>query len=127
MALKLTPGKKLGLGFGCILGLMVLSAAIVRMKANAIKEAQEHEVTVRVPTIASLRDLQRDLNQTLSKGREAILAGAAPDKREAAKKTFDEAWGEADKDVAALDALAPHWMLQSNHETRGGQRTRRNR
>jgi methyl-accepting chemotaxis protein len=116
MTLKLTPGKKLGLGFGCILGLMVLSAAIVRMKANAIKEAQEHEVTVRVPTIASLRDLQRDLNQTLSKGREAILAGAAPDKREAAKKTFDEAWVEADKDVAALDALAPHWMLQSNRD-----------
>jgi methyl-accepting chemotaxis protein len=116
MKLKLTLGRKLGLGFGCILGLMVLSAALVRIKANAIKEAEDHAVTVRVPTIASLKDLQRDLNQTQSKGREAILAGASPNQREAAKRTFDKNWNDVDKDVAKLDALAPQWSLQINRD-----------
>jgi methyl-accepting chemotaxis protein len=116
MTLKLTAGKKLGLGFGCILGLMVLSAGLVRMKANAIREGEEHQVTVRVPTISSVKDLQRDLNQTLSKGREAILAGASHERREAAKRTFGENWNDVDQDVAKLDALAPQWSLQANRD-----------
>ena len=86
---KLTLGKKLGLGFGCVLALMVLSAILTYMKASAIKETQDLILTVRVPTISALKDLQRDLNQAQSKGRQVILAGTSPDRREAARRIFD--------------------------------------
>jgi methyl-accepting chemotaxis protein len=113
---KLTVGKKLGLGFGCVLALMVLSATLTYTKAGAIKETQDTLVTVRVPTISALKDLQRDLNQSQSKGRQAILAGTSPDRREAAKKSFDSNWDDIDKDVARLVELSAQFSLQANRD-----------
>jgi methyl-accepting chemotaxis protein len=72
--MKLTLGKKLGLSFGLILALMVLSAALTYVKTSAIKKSQDHTVNLRFPSIAACKDLQRDLNQVQSKGRQAILA-----------------------------------------------------
>src|ERR1019366_5639485 len=112
--MKLTLGKKLGLGFGAILALMVLSAVLTYLKASAIKETQDRTMTLRVPTIAALKDLQRDLNQTMSKGRQVVLAGAESARKEAAQKLFDGAWNDVEKDVASLDELAPKWTLQAN-------------
>jgi methyl-accepting chemotaxis protein len=113
---KLTVGKQLGLGFGCVLALMVLSAILTYMKAGAIKETQDLIMTVRVPTISALKDLQRDLNQAQSKGRQAILAGTSSDRREAAKKLLDSAWDDIDKDVARLVELSPQFSLQANRD-----------
>ncbi|MFZ0797047.1 MAG: methyl-accepting chemotaxis protein [Terriglobales bacterium] len=114
--MKLTLGKKLGFGFGVILALMLFSAVLTYMKASAIKETQEHAMTVRVPTIGALKGLQRDLNQAQSKGRQAILAGNESARWEAAKKVFDSNWDEIGKDVAKLDALAPNWSEQANRD-----------
>src|SRR5579872_2030708 len=114
--MKLTLGKKLGLGFGSVLALMVLSAVLTYSKATAVKETQEHTMAVRVPTITALMALQRELNQTQSKGRQVVLEGGEPGRREAARKLFDSAWGAIDKDIAKLDELAVHWSLQANRD-----------
>ena len=114
--MKLTLGKKLGLGFGCVLALMVLSAVLTYMKASAIKKSQDHAMSVRVPSVVASKDLQRDLNQTQSKGRQGILAGTDSGRREEAKKAFDAAWNGIEKDVAKLDELSPHWSLQANRD-----------
>jgi methyl-accepting chemotaxis protein len=114
--MKLTLGKKLGLGFGVILALMVLSAVLTYVKASAIKETQDRATAMRMPTIKALTDLQRDLNQGQSKGRQAILAGNESARWEAAKKIFDSAWDEIGKDVARLDELSPQWSLQANRD-----------
>ncbi len=114
--MKLTLGKKLGLGFGVILALMVLNAVLTYMKASAIKETQELITSVRVPTIGALKDLQRELNQTQSKGRQVVLAGTEPDRREAAQKIFDANWDTIGKDVAKLEELSPNWALQANRD-----------
>jgi methyl-accepting chemotaxis protein len=114
--MKLTLGKKLGLGFGVILALMVLSAVLTYVKASAIKESHDHTINVRVPSIAACKDLQGDLNQTQSKGRQAILAGAEPARREAAKKLFVDNWDAIEKDIAKMDGLAPKWTLQANRD-----------
>jgi len=116
MKMKLTLGKKLALGFGVILALMVLSTVLTYVKAGAMKETQDRETTVRMPTISALKDLQRDLNQSQSKGRQAILAGSESARWEAAKKIFDLNWDEVGKDVARLDELSPKWNLQANGE-----------
>ena len=114
--MKLTLGKKLGLGFGAILALMVVSALLTYTKASAVKEMQRTEMQVRVPTIKALISLQRDLNQTQSKGRQVILAGNQSAQSAASKRAFDSAWDEVGKDLAALEALAPGWSLQENRD-----------
>jgi methyl-accepting chemotaxis protein len=114
--MKLTLGKKLGLGFGVILAFMVLSAILTDMKASAIRETQQRITAVRVPTISAAKDLQRDLNQTQSKGRQVILAGSDSARSEPAKKSFDSAWDDIGKDVAKLEELSPGWTLQVNRD-----------
>jgi methyl-accepting chemotaxis protein len=114
--MKFTLGKQLGLGFACVLALTVLSAVLTDVKANAIKTAQDRAMTVRVPTIKACTDLQRDLNQTQSEGRQAILAGNQSGRWEAAKKIFDSTWDDIGKDVARLDELSPQWTQQADRE-----------
>ena len=38
------------------------------------------------------------------------------DRREAAKKVFDENWNDVEKDVARLEELAPKWSLQADRD-----------
>jgi hypothetical protein len=114
--MKLTLGKQLGSGFGVSLVLMVLSAVLTYSKASSIKETQTLITEVRVPTIGDLKDLQRELNQTQNKGRQAILAGGDQGRREAATKVFGTSWDEVGKIVARLDELSPRWTIQTNRD-----------
>jgi len=116
MAMKLTLGKKLGLGFGAILALMVLSAVMSYFKSADIKRTQDAVLDVRVPSLDVGRRLQRDLNQTASKTRQAILAGTQPARKEEAKHALDAAWGEVEKDLAKMDELSANWILQANRD-----------
>lgn len=114
--MRLTLGRKLGLGFGVILGLIVVDTSLTYLQANAIKMHQDRAMAVSMPTLETCRTLQSDLNQTQSKGRQVLLAGTETARRESAKKLFNEAWGEIEKDVARMDELAPYWALQQNRD-----------
>jgi methyl-accepting chemotaxis protein len=114
--MRLTLGKKLGLGFGVILALMVFSSTMSYLKSADISESQNRALDIRVPTFEAAKDLQRDLNQTQSKGRQIVLAGAQTDRKNAGKKLFDGTWGEIDKDMARMDELAPKWNVQANRD-----------
>jgi methyl-accepting chemotaxis protein len=114
--MRFTLGKKLGAGFGVILGLMALSMALSFGKLGEIRTGQDLVITMRVPTISALKDLQRDLNQVQSKGRQVVLAGTDPARRDAAKQQFDSNWDDIGKDVSRLDNLATHWSVQANRE-----------
>jgi methyl-accepting chemotaxis protein len=115
--MKLTLGKKLSMGFGCILTLMVFSAVLVHMKTSAIHDSQEFAFNVRVPGLSACKELQRDLNQTASKTRQAILAGAQPTPREEAKKAGDEAWNNMEEqEIATLDEVSTRFVHQANRD-----------
>jgi methyl-accepting chemotaxis protein len=114
--MRLTLGRKLGLGFGVILGLIVVDTTLTYLQANAIKMSQDLAMGVSMPTLETCRNLQKDLNQTQSKGRQVVLAGTETARREPAKKLFDEAWGDIEKDVARMDELAPQWALPQNRD-----------
>ncbi len=115
--MRLTLGKKLGLGFGVILALMIMSAMVTYTKANAIKASQFVAMTIRVPSVIALKDLQRDLNQSQNEGRQVVLAGGQMERAAAAQKMFSENWDGIDKDAAKLDALALQWTLQSDRDS----------
>ncbi len=112
--MRLTLGRKLGLGFGVILGLIVADTTLTYLQANAINMNQDRAMGVSMPTLETCRNLQKDLNQTQSKGRQVILAGTETARRESAQKLFDEAWGDIENDVARMDELAPQWAVQQN-------------
>jgi methyl-accepting chemotaxis protein len=114
--MRLTLGKKLGLGFGAVLSLMICSTVLGYLKSEQIRQAQARFMSLRVPTISALKDFQKDLNQAQSKGRQATLAGTQAARREEAQKLFNDAWEDINKDVAALDALAPNWSLQVDRD-----------
>jgi methyl-accepting chemotaxis protein len=112
--MKFTLGTKLGLGFGAILALMVFSSMMSYLKSADIRRNQDRALEERFPSIEAAKNLQRDLNQTQSKGRQAVLAGAESGRRDGAKKLFDAAWDDVGKDMATMDEMAPEWTIQSN-------------
>jgi methyl-accepting chemotaxis protein len=117
--MKLTLGKKLGLGFGVILLLTTASAVLVYVESSALMQSQVFLLDNLVPTLAAAKELQRDLNYTQVKGRQAILAGTDPVRWKEAKQAFDGAWGSIDKDVAQLDELAPKWEQTDRDQLNG--------
>ena len=114
--MKFTLGKKLGLGFGIIILLMMVNDSISYSKLTNLGARQEKILSLRTPTVVAGRDLQRDLNWTANKGRQYVLAGAEPERRVEAKTLYDGAWNDADKDVAELTELSPRWSAQENRD-----------
>ena len=117
--MEFTLEKKLGLGFGVILLLMVFSAGMTYFKLSESRQSQDRALNIRVPSLDAAKDLQRDLNQTQNRGRQAILAGLQPDRRQETKGLFDGSWNDVDKDMTALEEFAPKWTDQANRDRLG--------
>ena len=86
--MRLTLGRKLGLSFGVILALMVVSSVMSYVKMKDSQASQETLINVRVPTMDNCRKVQDDMNYGATKSRQFILAGTEPVRREAAQKVF---------------------------------------
>jgi methyl-accepting chemotaxis protein len=115
--MKVTLGKKLGLGFGLILVLMIVSTTLAYFKATSVEVVREKTAVVRTPTVICLRDLNGDIRQSVNKTRQAVLAGNEKERFEAAKTAFEKIWLVIDKDISTLDALAPRWSRQADRES----------
>jgi methyl-accepting chemotaxis protein len=114
--MRLTLGKKLGLGFGVVLALVVLSAALGYLRSLEIERSESAAFGVRIPSLKAAILLQRDLNRTQVKGRQAILAGSQPARLQEAKKMFEDTWRDVAKDIVVMDELAPQWSNQENRD-----------
>jgi methyl-accepting chemotaxis protein len=114
--MKLTIGKKLGIGFGLILLLIGVTSALTYWRTQSIKTINDRMTKLRLPVMQAGISLQRDLNQTASKARQVVLAMADPTRKAAARKLYDDAWSDADKDMSDLDALAPRFSLQEDRD-----------
>ncbi len=99
----------MGMSFGVIVSLMVFSAAMAYFKSTGIRSREDGMMEERFPAVETARKLQRDLNYTQSKGRQAILAGTDSARWGEAKKAFVGVWNAIGKDSAALDELASAW------------------
>ena len=114
--MQLTLGKKLGLGFGVILVLMVVSAATSYFKLAGIRHTEQDILEVRVPSLEACRTVQIHLQYAASKARQAILAGTEPARRTVAEKSYATAWDGIGKEVAILQDLSPSWSKQENRD-----------
>jgi len=52
--MKLTLGRKLGLGFGVVLSLMIFSAVMTYLRSVEIRRVEDTTVELRFPAIESL-------------------------------------------------------------------------
>ena len=114
--MKLTIGNKIGLGFATVICLMIVSSGLAYLKLRDIRTTETTLINIRVPSQKLPGDLERDLNQSQNKGRQVILAGADPARKEAAQKKYDAIWKDVEQDIAALDEYAPKWILQANRD-----------
>jgi methyl-accepting chemotaxis protein len=114
--MRLTLGKKLGLGFGVILTLMLISGTASILKIQKISQLQDFLLDTRVPSLDAGRSLQRDLFQTGSKCRQTILAGNQTDRRLDGLARFQKTWDSIDKDLATLTELSLRWTQQENRD-----------
>ena len=114
--MRLTLGKKLGLSFACILTLMAVSAVLTYSKATALKEGQDRILATRVPTITTIKDLQRALDQGQNKGRQIILAGNDLARQAVARPEFESNWNDVGNDLARLEELSSRWSFQVNRD-----------
>jgi methyl-accepting chemotaxis protein len=112
--MRFTLGKKLYVGFGIVLSLLMLGSTVCYLKARRIAQSEDAAFRVSVPSMKAVIRLQRDLNQTQVKGRQAILAGSQPKRLEDAKKLFEAAWRDVGNDVAGMEELAPRWNDSAN-------------
>jgi methyl-accepting chemotaxis protein len=114
--MRFTLGRKLALGFGVVLALMLVGAVTSYIKSAEISRTQDRALDIRFPTLAACKDLQRDLNQMVSKSRQAILAGSDQTRRTAAMQLVNNASAAIDKDVERLSGFAPDWTVQANRD-----------
>ena len=114
--MKITLGKKLGLSFGVILALAVLGSTISYIKLAGVTQNVDVAFELCFPSSEALKILQRDMNMTSVKARQAILAGSQPDRRAVALTAWKKTWETVAKDLARLDELAPQWVDQANRD-----------
>jgi methyl-accepting chemotaxis protein len=114
--MKLTIGKKVGFLLGFLLALMMVDNLLVYLKATNIKEEQKLITSLNMPTIIATKEMQRELSQMTSKGRQAILASGNKEDFEKAKGLFETQRELANADAARLDELAPRFVLQANRD-----------
>jgi methyl-accepting chemotaxis protein len=92
-----------------VLGLMVISSILGFFKASSIRRSEDAAFAIRVPSMKAAIELQRDMNQTQVKGRQAILAATQPKRLKEGRKLFEETWKIVQADIDGMDALAPKW------------------
>jgi methyl-accepting chemotaxis protein len=114
--MKLKIGAKLGLGFGIILVLMVVSALIGYTRLQVIDQKSAYITEVRMPSMDAARIVQDRLDYAGSKTRQGILAGTDPARRAKAQQAFESGWAAVDKQAANLTEFAPRWVLQQNRD-----------
>jgi methyl-accepting chemotaxis protein len=114
--MKLKLAAKLGLGFGLILLLTVITAFLAYRKTEEVRAELASAFEVRLPQVELAKIVESDLHFLASKTRQNLLAGGENDRRREARKAWNSGWETLDKDMSDLAALAPRFTLQENRD-----------
>ncbi len=114
--MKLSIGRKLGIGFTAISLLTVCSSLITYMKISTMHRLDQSMVTLRIPAMENSREFIAHLNQVSSKAREFILIGDNPDLSARSKNDCEAEIKKLDANVQKLKELSPRFVLQANRD-----------
>lgn len=114
--MRVSIGKKLGLGFAAVLTMLILGTLLTFLNLSSVMQSQSFLASLRIPTTVDALSLQRDINEAENNTNLVLLAGRDLERREAAKRDFDESWEAVNQEIARLNQLAPKWSLQINRD-----------
>jgi len=114
LTMKFTIGKKLALGFGAMMLLIIISSALAYWELAEVNEIEKRIIEQRQPTVLVGRDLLNGVNQSLAGLRGYMILGADPAKAEAFKNNRADAWQNIDNAVAKFEQFSANWTNPEN-------------
>jgi len=110
----LTIGRKLGLSFGIILLLMIISATVTYSLILDSEKIQNKVVNLRMKTVLLGKDVINGINLSLAGLRGYMILGNEPNKAKAMQDTRMTAWNLIESSIKELDVLAKNWTAPAN-------------
>lgn len=107
--MKLSIGKKLGLGFGLVIILGLVSATIALVNLNRMNRAVENVVDEAVPTVRACDHLLSAVNESSTALRGYMMLGEDPKAARSFKTARAEAWRNIEDSMSDLDAHVRNW------------------
>ncbi|UPW17126.1 methyl-accepting chemotaxis protein [Agarivorans sp. TSD2052] len=86
--------NKLLAAFGFVAVLMVISASIVFLQLSSITQKEQQIVEVSVPVVSKSKEIERQLQLSVSAVRAYLIHGSDPQRAEHFQAVFDKAWSE---------------------------------
>ncbi len=109
--LKMTIGKKLGLGFATVIAITCLVAGVTYYKVNTVTGIQGRVMNGRQPTVQHSMGVLNGVNDSLASLRGYMILGG-----EKMKQGRAAAWKSIDEDLAGLTELSKNWINPRNVE-----------
>ena len=114
--MRLTIGRKLGLGFGSLIAIIAVSSTLTYVKFQEVAELQARTVELRYPTLQSCSEMMNGINHSLAGLRGYMILGDDPDRAAFFRNDRAAAWDEIDKSFAELQAFSESWTDPANIE-----------
>ncbi|WDE04638.1 HAMP domain-containing protein [Thalassomonas viridans] len=112
--MRLSIGKKLALGFGIIVLLMLTSSIISYIQLQHLKQVEQRVLNLRYPTIVAGRDLLNGINSSLAALRGYMILGDDAAMAEKMKANRQAAWQGIEQAVRQYDEFAKNWTVPAN-------------
>ncbi len=109
--MQLTIGKRLWVGFGLMIALMVSVGSLIYVKVQEVNEVQARVLELRIPTALAGDGLRTDLYRSLSALRGYMILGSEEMKDERAR-----AWASIEENIARMQSFSQSWTSTENIE-----------
>ncbi|MCP5077189.1 MAG: hypothetical protein GY951_03930, partial [Psychromonas sp.] len=102
-------GKKLAVGFGTILFILVALVGYIEYKLTDQEAIQKQVIDLRVPTAIAGHGLVNGINYSLAALRGYMILG-----KDKFKVQRNEAWSDIDKQLAVMTKMSANWTVPEN-------------
>ena len=116
--MKLKIRSQLLLAFGVVLGLVLMSSAVVFIKVADVAKKLEYMKDIRVPTLEMANGMQFNLLKSRSDVRRVLLfvSDGRMDQAKIYQKKVEVDWAATNSEFAQLPALSARFVLQVNKD-----------
>jgi methyl-accepting chemotaxis protein len=115
--MKLSIAKKLGLGFGAIIVVMIVSAEITSVNLRSMNDNVSRMLDEATPAVRACDRLMGATNQSLAALRGHLILGDDPKDARLYKAERADAWKEIDAALADLEQHARRWDDEKDRRT----------
>ena len=110
--MKLSLGRKLGIGFAIVSLLTVSSAVITYFKISTMDAVSTKITTLRIPVLVTAKDYEDASDQGMNKVREYILMADDAEYATRSRAAFDNQEKKMDADLQKLKEFSPRFSIR---------------